>query len=79
MRDPRLYRNSDKQPKKGDIIRSGSTQLEVKGVSKCGYKLYIKGMPMTEYCNTGCWYLVPYDTVDLDTEYPEWFYKKFGE
>lgn len=56
-RDTRLYKNSDKKPCKGDKIYNCGYLHEVKGVSKCGRKLYIKGWSMRDYCNVGCSYL----------------------
>ena len=42
-RDNRLYMNSDKQPKKGDVVINCGQAHEVKGVSKDGHKLFIVG------------------------------------
>ena len=76
-RDSRLYMNSDKQPKKGDVVINCGQAHEVKGVSKDGHKLFIVGWPMTEYCNTGCSNLSTEKIQQLPPSEPEWFIKKF--
>ena len=78
-RDNRLYKNSDKQPKKGDMIIVCGQELNVKGVSKCGNKLFITGWPMTEYCNTGCSNLSSEKICNLPPSVPDWLVKKFAD
>lgn len=77
-RDYRLYQNSDKKPKRNDIVINMGTEHVVKSVSKCGAKLFIKGFSSSYWLNTGCSFLVqpnlPRQCIGVSM--PEWLKKR---
>lgn len=77
-RDFRLYQNSDKKPKRNDVVINMGVEHTVKSVSKCGSKLFIKGFSSSYWLNTGCSFLVqtglPRKTINASI--PEWLEKR---
>ncbi len=78
FRDCRMYQNSDKKPKRNDIVKNMGEKYTVKSVSKCGAKLFIKGHSSSYWLNTGCSFLIE-DDLSIKTKeasMPEWLQKR---
>lgn len=77
-RDHRLYQNSDKKPKRNDIVKNCGAFYTVRSVSKCGGKLFIKEYPRSYWLNTGCSFLIQdgLDVVSIGASMPEWLEKR---
>lgn len=77
-RDYRMYQNSDKKPKRNDVVKNMGENYTVKSVSKCGAKLFIKDHSSSYWLNTGCSFLVE-DGLPIKTKeasIPEWLQKR---
>lgn len=75
-RDARLYQNSDIKPKKNQIVRNCGEEYTVKKVSKCGFRLHVKGYPNSHWLNTGCSFIVDKPLRHIGYTMPEWLSKR---
>jgi hypothetical protein len=75
-RDSRLYQNSDKKPKRNQVVFNMGCRYVVKSVSKCGYFLKVKGESNKYLLNTGCSFLAEEPRVNIGYTMPNWLKKR---